>query len=50
VRVQLTPAGQHGLPRRALRRQFDRIFLRRTGFVTLDRLLKRFTAFQQPSC
>ncbi len=25
----------------ALRKQFDRIFLRRTGFVTLDRLLKR---------
>jgi Transposase IS66 family len=33
-------------PRRAvaLRKQFDRIFLRRTGFVTLDRLLKRLHA------
>jgi hypothetical protein len=33
-------------PRRAvaLRKQFDRIFLRRTGFVTLDRLLKRLNA------
>jgi len=28
----------------ALRKQFDRIFLRRTGFVTLDRLLKRLHA------
>ena len=28
----------------ALRKQFDRIFLRRTGFVTLDRLLKRLQA------
>jgi hypothetical protein len=27
-----------------LRKQFDRIFLRRTGFVTLDRLLKRLHA------
>jgi hypothetical protein len=33
-------------PRRAasLRARFDRIFLRRTGFVTLDRLLKRLHA------
>jgi hypothetical protein len=33
-------------PRRAaaLRKQFDRIFLRRTGFATLDRLLKRLHA------
>jgi Transposase IS66 family len=33
-------------PRRAaaLRKQFDRIFLRRTGFVSLDRLLKRLHA------
>ena len=33
-------------PRRAaaLRTRFDRIFLRRTGFVTLDRLLKRLHA------
>lgn len=33
-------------PRRvaALRKKFDRIFLRRTGFVTLDRLLKRLHA------
>ncbi len=33
-------------PRRAgaLRKRFDRIFLRRTGFVTLDRLLKRLHA------
>jgi hypothetical protein len=33
-------------PRRAvaLRRRFDRIFLRRTGFVTLDRLLARLHA------
>jgi hypothetical protein len=33
-------------PRRAvtLRKQFDRIFLRRTGFVTLDRLLTRLHA------
>jgi hypothetical protein len=33
-------------PRRAavLRRQFDRVFLRRTGFTTLDRLLKRLYA------
>ncbi len=33
-------------PRRAvaLRKHFDRIFLRRTGFVTLDRLLKRLHA------
>ena len=33
-------------PRRAvaLRKQFDRIFLRRTDFVTLDRLLKRLHA------
>jgi hypothetical protein len=33
-------------PRRAvaLRKQFDRIFLRRTGFVTLDCLLKRLHA------
>ena len=33
-------------PRRAvaLRKQFDRVFLRRTGFVTLDRLLKRLHA------
>jgi len=29
---------------RALRKQFDRIFLRRTGFATLDRLLKRLHA------
>jgi transposase IS66 family protein len=28
----------------ALRARFDRIFLRRTGFVTLDRLLKRLHA------
>ena len=28
----------------ALRKRFDRIFLRRTGFVTLDRLLKRLHA------
>jgi hypothetical protein len=28
----------------ALRKQFDRIFLRHTGFVTLDRLLKRLHA------
>jgi hypothetical protein len=28
----------------ALRRRFDRIFLRRTGFVTLDRLLRRLHA------
>jgi hypothetical protein len=28
----------------ALRKQFDRIFLRRTGFATLDRLLKRLHA------
>jgi hypothetical protein len=27
-----------------LRKHFDRIFLRRTGFVTLDRLLKRLYA------
>jgi Transposase IS66 family len=33
-------------PRRAaaLRARFDRIFLRRTGFITLDRLLKRLHA------
>ena len=33
-------------PRRAgaLRKRFDRIFLRRTGFATLDRLLKRLHA------
>jgi hypothetical protein len=33
-------------PRRAgvLRKRFDRIFLRRTGFVTLDRLLKQLHA------
>jgi hypothetical protein len=33
-------------PRRAvaLRARFDRIFLRRTGFVTLDRLLRRLHA------
>lgn len=33
-------------PRRAdaLRRQFDRIFMERTGFATLDRLLKRLHA------
>jgi Transposase IS66 family len=33
-------------PRRAvaLRARFDRLFLRRTGFVTLDRLLKRLHA------
>jgi hypothetical protein len=33
-------------PRRAgaLRKRFDRIFLRRTGFATLDRLLKRIHA------
>jgi hypothetical protein len=33
-------------PRRAaaLRKQFDRIFMRRTGFATLDRLLKRLHA------
>ncbi len=30
--------------RRALRARFDRIFRRRTGFVTLDRLLKRLHA------
>lgn len=30
--------------RRALRARFDRIFRRRTGFVTLDRLLKRLWA------
>jgi hypothetical protein len=30
--------------RRALRARFDRIFHRRTGFVTLDRLLKRLHA------
>ena len=28
----------------ALRKRFDRIFLRRTGFVTLDRLMKRLHA------
>src|ERR1700689_1012434 len=33
----------------ALRKQFDRIFLRRTGFVTLDRLLKRLHA-NKTSC
>ena len=34
-----------GKPRRlALRARFDRIFRRRTGFVTLDRLLKRLHA------
>jgi hypothetical protein len=31
---------------RALRARFDRIFLRRTGFVTLDRLLARLHANQ----
>jgi hypothetical protein len=32
--------------RLALRARFDRIFRRRTGFVTLDRLLKRLNACQ----
>jgi hypothetical protein len=32
------------LRRAALRARFDRIFLRRTGFVTLDRLLARLHA------
>lgn len=37
---------RHPDPRRraALRRRFDRIFRRRTGFVTLDRLLERLHA------
>ena len=38
---QLKPAKRRFL---ALRARFDRIFLRRTGFVTLDRLLARLIA------
>ena len=38
---RLKPSQRQSL---ALRRRFDRIFLRRTGFVTLDRLLARLHA------
>ena len=38
---QLKPGKRRAL---ALQRRFDRIFLRRTGFVTLDRLLRRLHA------
>jgi hypothetical protein len=38
------PAQAKPAPGRDIRTRFDRIFLRRTGFVTLDRLLKRLHA------
>ncbi|MFU8778945.1 MAG: IS66 family transposase, partial [Roseovarius sp.] len=41
---QNTPSPER---RETLRRRFDRIFQRRTGFVTLDRLLRRIHAQKQ---
>jgi crotonobetainyl-CoA:carnitine CoA-transferase CaiB-like acyl-CoA transferase len=40
-RYRINPTPRH---RRALRARFDRIFRRRTGFATLDRLLARLHA------
>jgi crotonobetainyl-CoA:carnitine CoA-transferase CaiB-like acyl-CoA transferase len=42
--LKLYRASPYKTRRLALRARFDRIFRRRTGFVTLDRLLKRLHA------